>query len=184
MRLFIAVELPERVRRHLQRMQEILQPIFGSRPVRAEQLHLTLKFIGETPDAAMPRLVERLQAIEMGPIRLATSGVVCFPPNGPVRIVAASLTDVDEHCRQLQSNIDRACHVAGFPLDGRPWTPHITLIRAKQHAPASARAAATAAVTKMPVVIFDPDEFLLIESRLGSGGPIYANVAKFPIEIG
>lgn len=184
MRLFIAIEPAEHVRRHLQRMQEILRPILGGKSVRAEQLHLTLKFLGETPVEALPRLTEWLRTVEMGPIRLTMAGVACFPPNGPVRIVAAALNDHGLHCAQLQSDIDQAAHAAGFPLDGRRWTPHVTLARVKDRVPASARAAGIAAAAKMAELEFDPDEFLLIESRLDRKGPTYATVAKFPFGAG
>ncbi|MGD0461163.1 MAG: RNA 2',3'-cyclic phosphodiesterase [Tepidisphaeraceae bacterium] len=184
MRLFVAIELPERLRRHLLRMQEILRPIFGGKPVRPEQLHLTLKFLGETPDETLPRLLERLRTVEMGPIRLTTSGVVCFPPNGPVRIVAAALEDQGLHCAQLQRDIDQAAHAAGFPLEGRRWTPHVTLIRVKDRVPASARAAGIAAVAEMAEVEFEPDEFVLIQSNLDRVGPTYATLARFPIGAG
>ncbi len=165
-------------------MQEILRPILGGKSVRAEQLHLTLKFLGETPDEALPRLVERLRTVEMGPIRLATAGVVCFPPNGPPRIVAAALNDHDLHCAKLQSVIDQATHAAGFQLEGRRWTPHVTLVRIKDRVPASARTAGSAAVAEMAELEFDPDEFLLIESRLDGEGPTYVTVAKFPLGLG
>jgi len=164
-------------------MQEILQPIFGGRPVRPDQLHLTLKFLGETLDAELPRIVQNLQSIRAcGPLQLSTDGVVCFPPHKPVRIVAASLQDADRQCANLQTDIDRACHDAGFPLEARRWTPHITLIRVKQHTPSPVRAAAGEAVAKMSAVSFDPDEFLLFESRLDSNGPTYASLAKFAVE--
>ncbi len=184
MRLFIAIEFPDHLRRHLLRMQEILRPIFGGKPVRSEQLHLTLKFLGETPDETLPRLLEQLRRVEMGPIRLTTLGVVCFPPNGPVRIVAAALDDQDLHCAQLQSDIDQAAHTAGFPLEARRWTPHVTLIRVKDRLPASARTAGIAAVAKMPRIEFEPEEFALIQSHLGGGGPTYTTLARFPVAAG
>ncbi|HEX4054052.1 MAG TPA: RNA 2',3'-cyclic phosphodiesterase [Tepidisphaeraceae bacterium] len=183
MRLFIAIELPEHLRRHLQRMQEMLHPIFGGKSVRPSQLHLTLKFLGETADEALPRIVQQLRAVEMGPTRLTTAGIVCFPPNGPVRIVAAALNDHDLHCAKLQSDIDHAAHAAGFPLEPRRWTPHVTLIRIKDRVSTSARSAGIAAAAGMAELDFDPDEFSLIESRLDREGPTYVTVAKFAVPV-
>jgi 2'-5' RNA ligase len=185
MRLFIAIELPHDVRRHLQEMQELLRPVLKAKWTRPEQLHLTLKFLGETEEANLPRVVEQLRNVTMAePIRLATAGVVCLPPHGPIRIVAAALADEAGNCAKLQGAIDRACHAAGFPLDGRRWTPHVTLARVKERVPGSARAQAGSACAKIPTATFEPGEFSLIESRLDRLGPSYATVATFTGEAG
>jgi RNA 2',3'-cyclic 3'-phosphodiesterase len=179
-RLFVAIELPEHVRRHLQRMQEILRPIFGGKTVREDQLHLTLKFLGETTDEVLPRIVQELGQVEIGPIRLTTAGIVCFPPGGSVRIVAAALEDDGLQCAKLQSDVDQAAHAAGFPLEGRRWTPHVTLIRVKDRDAATARTAGIAAVAEMAQAEFEPDEFALIQSDLDRVGPTYSTLARFP----
>ena len=180
MRLFIAIELPDDVRRHLQEMQELLRPTIKAKWTRGEQMHLTLKFLGETAEAKLPQVVEQLRGVAMAePIRLATAGVVCLPPHGPIRIVAAALEDEAGNCAKLQSEIDRACHTAGFPLDGRRWRPHVTLARVKERVRGSARAQAEIACAKISTAAFEPDGFCLIESRLDRQGPSYSTVATF-----
>ena len=183
MRLFIAIELPDDVRRHLQRMQDLLRPTFKAKWTRPEQLHLTLKFLGETDDSKLPEVIEQLRTIKIPePIRLATAGVVCLPPHGPIRIVAAALQDDAGNCAKLQSTIDQACHAAGFPLEGRRWTPHVTLARVRDRAGASARAQADIACSKIPAITSEAGGFCLIESRLDRTGPQYATVATFTDE--
>ncbi|MGD0387585.1 MAG: RNA 2',3'-cyclic phosphodiesterase [Tepidisphaeraceae bacterium] len=183
MRLFIAIELPDDVRRHLQKMQDLLQPILKAKWTRPEQLHLTLKFLGEADDSKLPEIIGQLRAINISdPIRLATAGVLCLPPHGPIRIVAAALADEGGNCAKLQAEIDQVCYVAGFPLEGRRWTPHVTLARVKDRVGASARAQAEIACAKIPAAAFEAGGFSLIESRLDRTGPAYATVATFTDE--
>jgi 2'-5' RNA ligase len=182
MRLFIAIELPDDVRRHLQEMQELLRPTFKAKWTRPEQLHLTLKFLGQTADSELPKILEQLRAIRMSePIRLATAGAVCFPPHGPIRIVAAALEDEGGNCAKLQSEIDQACYSAGFPLEGRRWTPHVTLARVKDRAGTSARSAAAEAGAGLTNCRCEIDAFALMESRLDRDGPAYGRIASFSL---
>src|SRR5690554_5663426 len=93
MRLFTAIELSDASRRHLGR---VMRQAAGAAPdVRwtpAEKLHLTLKFIGEVEDAKLPAVIEALDAVELDdPIELRCTGIVCFPPRGRARVVAAGV---------------------------------------------------------------------------------------------
>jgi len=182
MRLFIAIELPDHVRRHLQGMQELLRPILKAKWSRPEQLHLTLNFLGETDDSKLPEVIEQLRAIPLPePIRLATAQVVCFPPHGPIRIVAAALEDEAGNCAKLQSAIEQACHAAGFPLEGRRWSPHVTLARVKDRVGASVRSAVAEAGAGLGECRCEIDGFALIESRLDRDGPMYGRIASFSL---
>jgi RNA 2',3'-cyclic 3'-phosphodiesterase len=178
-RLFIAIEIPQEIRKRLQSVQESLRPIINAKWTRPDQLHLTLKFLGETPDPDLPRIIEQLKQITPDPqIRLSSGSIVCFPPHGPIRIVAAELNDEADRCLRLQAEIDRACHTAGFQLEPRRWRPHVTLARVKDRLPASARSAAIS--TKLAEFEFSPNGFTLFESRLDHTGPAYIPAATFP----
>ena len=182
MRLFIAIELPEEIRRSLVRVQNSLRPVVAAKWVRVEQLHLTLKFLGETPDAELPGLIEELNRVRFDAFELSTAGVVCFPPHGPIRIVAARLEDAERKCASLQREIDKACHAAGFRLEGREWIPHVTLARVKMRLPSSARAAAIGTLVERESFLVD--YFSLMESRLDQPGPEYVAVARFEAKTG
>jgi 2'-5' RNA ligase len=163
-------------------MQELLRPIVKAKWTRPEQLHLTLKFLGDTADSELPKILEYLRGIQMSePIRLATGGVVCFPPHGPIRIVAAALEDEAGNCAKLQAEIDQACYLAGFPIEGRRWTPHVTLARVKDRVGASVRSAAAEAGTGLAECRCEIDAFAIIESRLDRDGPTYARIASFSL---
>ncbi len=178
MRLFIALQLPDAVRLRLDRVVDQLRPIISARWIRSDHWHITLKFLGETPDPQLPPLIEALQTITVPPsIQLKPTGILFFPPRGPARIVAAAMDDMGRRCAALQAQIDSACQQIGFPLDARPWAPHVTLARPKS------------GITKRPQIPsglfqgeseFSPDQFVLIESRLDRQGPTYVSLASFP----
>jgi 2'-5' RNA ligase len=171
------MELPEDIRRLMARVQDTLRGVIDAKWVQAEQMHLTLKFLGETTDEELPEVVEALKGIRFEAVELWTEGVVCFPPHGAIRIVAAELGDGEGKCARLTAEIDRACHEVGFKLEGRKWTPHVTVGRVKSRVAGSARAAASAiAVERREFVV---DEFALIESRLDRSGPEHLKVAHF-----
>jgi 2'-5' RNA ligase len=178
MRLFIAAEPDEAAIDHLKLTQSILGPLIPARWTPPERVHLTLKFLGDTPDSELPRLITSLNNvwIETSP-RLKISGAVCFPPHGPIRIVAAAMDDEENRCAGLAGRIDRACHEVGFQLESRRWTAHITLGRVKDRTSPEVRRAIAGAASAGPE--FEVDHFSLKENRLDQKGPAYTTIATF-----
>jgi 2'-5' RNA ligase len=178
MRLFVSIELPKEVRNSLRHAAEQLAGAVKAKWTAADQFHLTLKFLGEVPDPQIPKIIEHLRGVRFEEsLSLQTSGLVCFPPHGPIRIIAAEMKDVDGRCSRLQAEIDSACHAAGFPPEARRWTPHVTVGRVKDRAGAAARTMVMA--YKFPQLDLEIDEFSLMESRLDRIGPTYIRVATF-----
>jgi 2'-5' RNA ligase len=177
MRLFVSIELPQEIKRNLEKVQSQLRSLIKAKWTAPEQFHLTLKFLGETPDAQLPQITDALSTVRFEiPIALQTRGIVCFPPHGPIRIIAATMSDETGACALLQSQIDEACHRAGFPRDARRWTPHVTVGRVKERSPAAARD------VQLPQMQFEIDEFYLMESRLDRIGPKYLRLSTFTIQ--
>jgi 2'-5' RNA ligase len=178
MRLFIAIQPPDPTLAHLQRMQQTLRPLLPARWTPRDQLHLTLKFLGETPDDQLPDLIEALRQIEIKyPIHLRPTAVVCFPPQGSIRIIAAALEDQENRCANLADEIDLACHRAGYRLESRRWTPHITLARVKERTSPDIRRQIS--TIQLPGPGFEVAQFQLKQSRLSSSGPAYLTLATF-----
>jgi RNA 2',3'-cyclic 3'-phosphodiesterase len=178
MRLFIAIEPDESVLAHLRNLQETMRPLLPARWIPPDQLHLTLKFLGDTPDPQLPDLITALKNVTLdSPLLLQISGVICFPPRGPIRIIATSMEDDQNRCAQLAQRIDRACHEVGFQLENRRWTPHVTLARIKERTSPDIRR--RIASIQQARLSFDVEEFVLKESRLDDKGPTYITVATF-----
>jgi 2'-5' RNA ligase len=183
MRLFLAIELPDDVREHLlnvrQRLEAWLPKIAYT---RAENLHLTLKFLGEVEPKRVDAITESLSKIGTQRIELQADGIECFPARGPVRIVAASLTGSTGALRALVDAIEQRCKHLGFEREQRAYTPHVTLARARPVLSAKFRAIATEVTEDLwPGPTFAPGEFVLMDSQLTPEGSKYTPVARFPI---
>src|SRR5205814_9385639 len=133
MRLFVAIELSEGFRKRLIEMQDALRGVVPEVSfTKAENLHLTLKFIGELEEQRVPALCEALKKIpEVGEFELRLIGLDLLPERGPIRILGAAV-DGGEKLLTLQSAIEEACASQKIPRENRRYRPHITLARARQ----------------------------------------------------
>lgn len=128
MRLFYAITFDETVRHRLLEIQNALR----ARTVRGnytlfENLHLTLVFIGETaPDRAAP-LFEIAKNLRFEPFLLRICGLGCFTRGGG-RLVWAGVEE-NERLSEIQARLSGFVAAAGFRLEKRPFTPHLTLAR-------------------------------------------------------
>jgi RNA 2',3'-cyclic 3'-phosphodiesterase len=136
-RLFIALPLPDSVRAEL---AGLLEPLRGVSWTRPEQLHLTLRFLGEVPAGCVERIEERLAAIRVEPFIIPVEGVGAFPPKGPPRVIWVGVGAGHPHLFQLRQRLDDAVLAAGIDFDVRFFQPHITLARcAEGAAPAASQ---------------------------------------------
>jgi RNA 2',3'-cyclic 3'-phosphodiesterase len=116
MRLFTAVELPGEVREHLLRVRGELVEAAGLADavswVKPENLHVTLKFLGEVPDPAVGELTKLLGGVRFEPMRLAADHMVFFPKRGPVRVIAAGMAGDVDKLEGLFAEVENACAAA------------------------------------------------------------------------
>jgi len=126
-RLFIAVDLPEAIRKNLASMSF---GIPGAKWVAPEQMHLTVRFIGEVDGALFHDIKETLEGISYGPFSLHLKGVGFFPPRGAPRVLWVGL-EKSEPLQALKKKIDLALFRVGVEPDNRKFSPHITLARLK-----------------------------------------------------
>ena len=114
MRLFLALELTQDVRKHLLEVRKRLEPALPEVSyTRAENLHLTLKFLGDVAPKRLPAITESLALIKSQRIELAGDGIDCFPNRGPIRIVTARLNGTLSPLRALVESIEQRCKFLG-----------------------------------------------------------------------
>jgi 2'-5' RNA ligase len=183
MRLFLAIALPDAVRSHLlvarQRLETGLPKIAYTKP---QNLHLTLKFLGEVEPKRVDAITESLSKISTQRMELQASGIDCFPARGPVRIVTAALSGTLPPLRALVDNIEQRMKFLGFEREQRAYKPHVTLGRARPVLSAKFRQLASdATVDLWPGPTFAPTEFVLMDSQLSPEGSKYSAVARFAI---
>jgi 2'-5' RNA ligase len=124
-RLFIAIDIPERIKDDITATYVALQ---GARWVDEAHLHLTLRFIGEVPGDVAGRIGNALRTVSGPSFSLAMKSVGFFPPRREPRILWAGVADNEELMR-LQARIERSLTSIGIAADGRKFHPHVTVAR-------------------------------------------------------
>ena len=185
-RLFVAVELPGQLRRSLDQLQHDLQrQLQGLRWVRPEGIHLTLKFLGETPRERLEEIksavgsgVAGVPALELHFGRLGTFG----SGSAPGVLWLDLRGDLDTLAR-LHSQVDAALADAGFRRDTRPFAAHLTLARVRPETARSVAEPLANAIRSVPVpeAVVPVREVSLMLSKLGPAGAAYARLDAWPL---
>jgi 2'-5' RNA ligase len=124
-RLFVALDLPEAVKRSLEPLARGLGDVRWSTP---DQQHLTVRFIGEVGNGAVHDIVETLATVPATPFQLRLNGLGHFPPRGEPRVLWVGVEKSTELAR-LKRRVDRALAETGVAPEGRKFAPHVTLAR-------------------------------------------------------
>jgi 2'-5' RNA ligase len=174
-RLFVALRPPRAMRAQL---LDAMGGVPNARWQSDDQLHLTLRFIGEVDRPLADDIAAALGAVDRPRPTVALAGVGAFDRKGLVHTVWAGIA-ADEALKQLHDRIERALVRTGVPPDQRAFKPHITLARLNRQAgPVEPFLARTAGLASVPAAI---DAFILFESRLGSDGASYEAIARYPL---
>lgn len=137
-RLFVAVTVPDDV---LARLDEASAPLRSklknARWVAPENQHLTLKFLGWVPGdrATEVEQVCRRVAASHEPAELSLTRLGAFPSERRVRVLWMGVDDPRDALAGMAADLDRAFESLGFPSEGRPYSPHLTLARFKMPVP-------------------------------------------------
>jgi 2'-5' RNA ligase len=174
-RLFVALRPPYAMR---QQLLDAMGGVPNARWQQDEQLHLTLRYIGEIDRPQADDVAHALAAIDHPCPTIALAGTGSFDRKGKVHTLWAGIA-ADPALERLQARIERALTRLGIPPEPRIFKPHITLARINREAgPIEPFLARSAGLTSAPVTI---DAFLLFESRLGGEGATYEAIARYPL---
>lgn len=189
MRLFVALEIPAAVRDNLANLVKDLHALSSQlsdkRPrwVRTENLHVTLKFIGETGPSKIEGVRGGLAEVRShAPIDLQCRGLRFFSNEKLPRVLWAGL-EASPNLAALVEDVDRALETQGFTRESRGFTPHLTLARFE---PAGLHEKLRATIEKngeRQFGAFQTREFHLIESKLKPSGAEYTTLASFPFTV-
>lgn len=172
-RLFVAIRLPRPIRT---RLLALMGGVPGARWQTEDQLHLTLRFIGEVDRRRAEDLTAALLSATFPPFEIALQGAGHF---GQGTRAGALWFGVTPHDRlaALHRKIDQACRRAGLPPEGRAYLPHITVARLPRVAGAADSFLEMAsAIASEPFAV---DSFCLYESTLGSAGATYEIAERY-----
>ncbi|HMK21390.1 MAG TPA: RNA 2',3'-cyclic phosphodiesterase [Terriglobales bacterium] len=195
MRLFIALDIDESIRQRIARFLEGVRD-FGpaARWVREESLHVTLKFIGQTPDEAVPRFEQALAGLHRPAFDVAFRGYGFFPTPKSARVFwigiesGAGLTSLATAIDDITAGLD-------VPRETHAFSPHLTLARksrgsgapGKRHedAPNKVFRRLQEKLSAMPTPEFGTmtaREFFLYQSQLSRSGSRYSKLHRFALD--
>ena len=195
MRLFIALDIDEAIR---ERITRFVEGVAGFAPdarwMKPESLHVTLKFIGEQPGAAVERIKNALGTIAIEPAEIHFRGYGFFPTAKSPRVFWIGI-DAGPQLATLAAAIDEQTATLGIPKEDRAFSPHLTLARGRGGSGSPRRLKADA-----PNRIFQrlqeklstrsapefgtmtPREFFLYQSHLSPKGSKYTKLARFDLK--
>jgi len=173
-RLFVAIDLPPDI---VAQLQGLCCGLPGARWVAAEQMHLTLRFIGEVDGGVFQDIKEGLADIETGGFALQVKGLGFFPPRKTPRVLWAGIAPVGQ-VSALRRRIDNVLLGLGLEPEGRKYSPHITLARLHD-TPLARLGRFLAGNSLFATQEFPVSEFHLYSSELTSKGAFHAIEASY-----
>lgn len=181
MRLFIAIEIPSQIRDALAAfVKELRSSAPHAKWVRAENLHVTLKFLGYTDAGNLAKVENSLRTVHSPQhVTLEFAGLGFFPNQKRPRVFWAGM-NCSPNLPAVAKAIDRTMHQLGFPMENRPFTPHLTLARFDPPGLPPKLAEAVTQNSSRNFGSLTTREFHLIESKLKPTGAEYTKLQSFP----
>jgi 2'-5' RNA ligase len=179
-RLFTALVPPAIVQTEL---AALAAPLAGVRWIPAENIHLTLRFIGDTDEAKTERFAAALERVRVEPFILPVGGTGVFPTRGPAKVIWAGVGNGHTRLYQLRKQVDEALLGvdAGLAMPG--FHPHFTIARLGEGYDPKEVAHFLARHQDLEAPPFLVTEFVLLHSELTPGRPpVYRVVRRFALE--
>lgn len=187
-RTFIAIELAENLKQALRRSQAFLAEQVPARSVRwvsPEGIHLTLKFLGDTPLDRVDRVKAAVAqaAADAQAFSFSLGGLGCFPNTRQPRVVWVATEEPTGALARLQKAVESHVSPQGFPSEKRPFSPHLTLGRVHRYASHAdvQRIGAVVAGCIGPLGEMTVNRILYIQSDLRPTGAVYTPLFEAPL---
>jgi len=177
-RCFVAVELPPSIRQEIGLLHSRIATE-GLRLVRPDLVHITLKFLGDVPQGRVDAVEQALGAVKAAPFPVRIKGIGAFPGRS-VRVLWLGL---EGDFQGLHRGIEKALEPLGFSPEERGFSPHVTLGRVGSPNVETSRQIQSrmSELSGLDLGGFTVGRFYLKKSTLTPGGPIYEDLAEFPL---
>ncbi len=196
MRLFVALDIDDEIRGRIIRFVEGVQGFApDARWVRPEALHVTLKFIGEQAEAAVPQINQALATIKASAAEIHFRGYGFFPTAKSAGVFWLGM-DAGRELGALAQAIDERTAALGIPREERAFSPHLTLARAggrsgsprrmKADRPNRVFQSLQEKLAALPTPEFGgmtAREFFLYQSQLSPKGSKYSKLEGFDLQV-
>ena len=175
-RLFVGIPIALPIR---QLLSSLGGTVPRARAVPEDQIHLTLRFIGEVEPFTLVDIKESLEGLESSPLTLSIRGTGHFPPRGQPRVLWAGIDPAGDVII-LRNRVNNRLSLCGIKPEQRKFHPHVTLARLKNSSPKRVASflAANALLESPPFLV---DQVLLYSSTLHPAGAIHRVEAAYPL---
>ena len=186
-RVFCAIALPrdlhERLTTHIKRLRDIVPDARASWS-RADNIHLTLKFLG---DITLPQVEKLSEAVsrsveDFAPFKIVLEQTGFFPAHGSPRVLWIGVNDLEGKLGELYARLEDETANSGFHKEPRPFHPHLTLARLRKPQHARTLASAHKAMEFEPAEIV-VSELLVIRSELSNTGSHYTTISQHSLNV-
>ncbi len=175
MRLFLAIKPTPKTQEQLYKIAQNLPQDFNLKPVKLEDLHITLQFFGEIEEGKIDELISLINDnLYINSFKIRTQNSIFFPPIGNPKVIGIKCFIPDNEFRSI-IKLNKLFVQSGFSKEQRTFTAHITIFRVNR------------AVDKNKYNIstnleFDAKTLELIKSELTPSGPIYKTIKEFKLK--
>lgn len=180
-RTFIAIEIPKTVISKIRELQDLIKAYgFKIRWVRAENIHLTLKFLGNIEEIKINEIAKAISktAEKHTPISLKAKGIGVFPGIKRPRVLWVGLAGQLEALVKLQQTLDENLIVLDFSREERAFKGHLTMGRIKDRIDVKKLGDALMAFRRFESETFTASQIILYKSELRPSGAVYTELAS------
>ena len=179
MRTFIAVEIPGEIRRSLGEYTTMLRGMVPHvKWVSSENMHLTIKFLGEVNENRIGEITEFSELALKGfsPFTVEFSHLGFFPNSRTPRVIWIGTSGAVDKLLELYQDMEESLEKIGFDREAKTFSPHLTIGRAKH----LARITVPSGIPEFEEVSFEVKGISLIKSTLTPQGPVYEQLVDMP----
>ena len=188
-RAFVAVALDDDVRQEMAGLTELLRRTQADvKWVAPENLHMTLKFLGEvspeTEEAVSVALIRSLGTPRAAAFAFTLGGLGAYPSLSRPRVIWVGVQEGQERLASIASQVDQALTQAGFPTEARPFSPHLTLGRCRSATNLNELKRAMEKMHDYEGPRVSVRRVVLYSSVLRPTGPVYEPLSTFELQVG
>jgi 2'-5' RNA ligase len=184
-RTFVACEIPREIRSDIGQIQESLKRRrLRLKWVRPDNLHLTLRFLGEVPAERLETIAAAIgkAAQYVEPLSLTAKGIGVFPGIRRARIIWVGIGGQHRQLLALQAAVADALAGVGFSQEKRPYKGHLTIGRVKSAIDPRQLAEALTEFSGFETASFVVDAVVVFRSQLRPDGPVYTRLRTVKLE--
>ena len=177
-RSFIAVDLDDaEIKNRITKIQQDLENTgAGLKIVQPEIMHLTLRFLGEIPQATVQRVIEAMDATRFSPFDAEFSGVGVFPNIRRISVIWVGITKGQQQLAEIFEQLEPKLRQMGLPPDNKGFSPHLTIARVKSGLNKEPLAKSIESMRDVEFGKIGVSAVRLKKSTLTPSGPIYTTL--------